>query len=58
MNKKIFKKAMIEYSKESQIAIYQLGHYLTDARLIGILKIYDKLNKVIDEFDVEENKNE
>jgi len=45
MNKENFRKAIIEYSRKSQIGIHQLKHYLTDGRLIGILEIYDKLTK-------------
>ena len=45
MNKELFKKAIKQYSKESGIVYYMIRNYLTDGRLIGILKIYDKLNE-------------
>ena len=47
MDKLVFEKAILEYSKASGIGIHQLKHYLTDGRLIEILMIYDELkNKV------------
>lgn len=45
MDKELFKQAIEEYSKESKIELHQIRHYLTDGRLRGILKIYDKLKE-------------
>ena len=43
MDKQLFKMAIAQYSYNSKIALHQLTGYLTDARLIEIIKIYDKL---------------
>jgi len=49
MNKKHFKYAISQYSKESGIAAHQLRHYLTDGRLIGILEFYDEIDYLEEE---------
>lgn len=49
MDKKLFKKAMEKYSEERGIAMYMLRNYLTDGRLIGIIKIYDELKREVSE---------
>ena len=47
MDKERFKQAIEKYSEETGIELHQLKHYLTDGRLIGILKVYDKLKLII-----------
>jgi hypothetical protein len=42
-------KAIIEYSKRSQIGIHQLRHYITDGRFMGILEIYT--SQILTEYD-------
>jgi hypothetical protein len=42
MDKKRFEQAMVKYSEDTGIGLHQLRGYLTDGRLIGILKIYDE----------------
>lgn len=46
--RKKLEKAIIEYSKKSGIGIHQLRHYLTDARLLEIIDIYENLPTVTD----------
>jgi hypothetical protein len=49
MNKKVFKQAIIVFCERTGIPYYQVCNYLTDGRLMDIIRIYEELNSIKDE---------